>query len=143
MFNTVDYIKKSIREFVALAFWILLFIFVAIFVKYYRNIEDLTTFIIKFAGPLAILVYGAARSSVKNIKIDRKLKNEGQAEGEFTVRLTYMDLLRHELTAFVVALVILITPYFFVTNYSWAYIFAAFFAFIAIWWLKMFYFKKS
>lgn len=142
MFSGIDYFRRSIKEIVILAFWIVFFIALALYLKFYKNIDDLATLIIKFIGPLAILIYGAASSTMKNLQIVQRLKEKGEGQEEFNVKLTYLDKLRHELVAFIVALVILVVPYFFDTPYSLAYIFAAFFTFAAIWWLKIIYFRQ-
>jgi len=142
MFKLVEYIKYSIKEFIILALWVVFFFALATYLLYYKNIKDLTTFVIQFVGPLAILTYGAAHATQNNLNKKRRSQKQGEGEGEFTITLNFMDLLRHEVTAFVVALVILVVPYIFMPVYSWIYVFNAFFAFLAIWWLKMFYFRQ-
>ncbi|MBU1165081.1 hypothetical protein KKA15_06015 [Patescibacteria group bacterium] len=141
MDNTKDYILSSIKEFIILALWIVFFVFLAIYIKYYKNIDDLATLIIKFIAPLAIFIFGAAKATSRGMRTTRRLREKGEGKGEFSVTLTYIDKWRHDLTAYVTALVILVIPYFFDTEYSWAYVLAACFSFLAIWWLRMFYFK--
>ncbi|RJR32140.1 hypothetical protein C4569_00285 [Candidatus Parcubacteria bacterium] len=132
-------IFKNLKEFIILGLWLGFFLFLAAYIKFYKDIDDLGILLAKYIAPLAVFILGGAKATSYNLRQSKKSRQTG--DNIFNVSLTYFDLLRHELAAFVCGLVILIMPYFFETEYTWYNVFAAFFSFGVIWWLKKYYFR--
>lgn len=128
-------LKKIIRGLI----WLLMGAFFVVYIIYYQSFKELLGIIINIAPSIifivgTILIYDHYHDLIKS--------QRRAGEVEEVIYITYYDAMKNDLLAFITATLILLVPTLFAKKLDLSDIIQAIIAFVAIYYIRVYYFRK-